>query len=110
MALVEGLCSHVAVMSKGRIVANGPVAQVRRTAASLDDAFMHLVGADDTDGRPGCDRRGLHGSAGVSGHRADGRRVVVLRPPWVIAAQGAIQLTARSCYLRVSAARGYVAG
>ena len=47
MALVEGLCSHVAVMGKGRIVASGPVAQVRGNAASLDDAFMHLVGADD---------------------------------------------------------------
>ena len=47
MALVEGLCSHVAVMSKGRIVANGPIAEVRGSAASLDDAFMHLVGADD---------------------------------------------------------------
>ena len=47
MALVEGLCSHVAVMGHGRIVASGPVAEVRGQAASLDDAFMHLVGADD---------------------------------------------------------------
>ncbi|SDP30391.1 ABC-2 type transport system ATP-binding protein [Nakamurella panacisegetis] len=47
MALVESLSSHVAVMNKGRIVANGPLAQVRGEAASLDDAFMHLVGADD---------------------------------------------------------------
>ena len=47
MALVEGLCSHVAVMGHGKIVASGPIAQVRGQAASLDDAFMHLVGADD---------------------------------------------------------------
>ncbi len=47
MALVEDLCSHVAVMGHGRIVASGPIAEVRGPAASLDDAFMHLVGADD---------------------------------------------------------------
>lgn len=47
MALVESLCTHVAVMAQGRIIANGPVAQVRGQAASLDDAFLHLVGADD---------------------------------------------------------------
>ncbi|GAA2011636.1 ABC transporter ATP-binding protein [Nakamurella flavida] len=47
MALVEGLCSHVAVMSRGRLVASGPLAEVRGSASSLDDAFMHLVGADE---------------------------------------------------------------
>ena len=45
MALVEGLCSHVAVMAHGRIIAAGELAAVRGDAASLDDAFMHLVGA-----------------------------------------------------------------
>lgn len=49
MALVEELCSHVAVMGRGRIIASGELAQVRGQAASLDDAFMHLVGADDSD-------------------------------------------------------------
>ena len=47
MALVEELCSHVAVMSHGRIVASGDLAAVRGSARSLDDAFLHLVGADD---------------------------------------------------------------
>ena len=47
MALVEGLCSHVAVLAGGRIIAAGELAQVRGGAASLDDAFMHLVGAAD---------------------------------------------------------------
>jgi len=47
MALVEGLCSHVAVMANGRIIAAGELAEVRGSAASLDDAFMHLVGASD---------------------------------------------------------------
>jgi ABC-2 type transport system ATP-binding protein len=49
MALVEGLCSHVAVMAKGRIIASGELATVRGSAASLDDAFMHLIGADDVE-------------------------------------------------------------
>jgi len=47
MALVEGLCTHVAVMAKGRIIAAGELSAVRGSAASLDDAFMHLVGASD---------------------------------------------------------------
>ncbi|HZM64991.1 MAG TPA: ABC transporter ATP-binding protein [Nakamurella sp.] len=49
MALVEGLCSHVAVMAGGRIIASGDLASVRGSAASLDDAFMHLVGASEVD-------------------------------------------------------------
>ena len=47
MALVEELCSHVAVMAAGRIVASGDTASVRGDARSLDDAFIHLVGASD---------------------------------------------------------------
>jgi ABC-2 type transport system ATP-binding protein len=47
MALVQELCSHVAVMAQGRIVAAGPIDEVRGSAASLDDAFMHLVGAGE---------------------------------------------------------------
>ncbi len=47
MALVEDLCSHVAVMGHGKILASGPIAEVRGPAASLDDAFMHLVGAGE---------------------------------------------------------------
>lgn len=47
MALVEGLCSHVAVMAGGHIIAAGEIAAVRGDAASLDDAFMHLVGAPE---------------------------------------------------------------
>ena len=49
MALVEGLCSHVAVMAGGRIIAAGELAAVRGSAPSLDDAFMHLVGAADVE-------------------------------------------------------------
>ena len=47
MALVEALCSHVAVMAHGQVVASGDIATVRGDAASLDDAFLHIVGASD---------------------------------------------------------------
>lgn len=43
MALVEQLCSHVAVITQGRVVASGPVAQVRGNT-SLEEAFVHIVG------------------------------------------------------------------
>lgn len=45
MALVESLCTHVAVIARGRIVAAGELDAVRGSAASLDDAFIHIVGA-----------------------------------------------------------------
>jgi ABC-2 type transport system ATP-binding protein len=43
MALVEQLCTHVAVITRGRVVAAGPVALVRG-ATSLEEAFVHIVG------------------------------------------------------------------
>ncbi|HEV7651302.1 MAG TPA: ABC transporter ATP-binding protein [Actinophytocola sp.] len=43
MALVEQLCSHVAVITRGRVVAAGPVAEVRG-GTSLEEAFVHIVG------------------------------------------------------------------
>ena len=46
MELVESLCDWVAVMAGGRIVASGPLAEVRGTAPTLQDAFLSLVGAD----------------------------------------------------------------
>jgi hypothetical protein len=44
MALVERLCDHVAVIAKGQVVASGPLDEVRG-GQSLDDAFVHIVGA-----------------------------------------------------------------
>jgi ABC-2 type transport system ATP-binding protein len=43
MALVEQLCSHVAVITRGRVVASGPVAEVRGDT-TLEEAFVHIVG------------------------------------------------------------------
>jgi ABC-2 type transport system ATP-binding protein len=43
MALVEQLCDTVAVMAKGQIVVEGPVAEVRG-GKTLEEAFVELVG------------------------------------------------------------------
>ena len=43
MALVEALCDHVAVITRGQVVAAGSLADVRG-AGSLEEAFVHLVG------------------------------------------------------------------
>ncbi|MBY8876695.1 ABC transporter ATP-binding protein [Actinacidiphila acidipaludis] len=51
MELVESLCDWVAVMAGGRIVAHGPLAEVRGAAPSLQDAFLSLVGADRRGGQ-----------------------------------------------------------
>ncbi|CAM5597335.1 MULTISPECIES: ABC transporter ATP-binding protein [Streptomyces] len=45
MELVESLCDWVAVMAGGRIRADGPLAEVRGDAPTLQDAFLELVGA-----------------------------------------------------------------
>jgi ABC-2 type transport system ATP-binding protein len=46
MALVEQLCDMVAVMSQGRVVAVGSVDEVRGAAATLEESFARLVGAE----------------------------------------------------------------
>ncbi|MDR7300951.1 ABC transporter ATP-binding protein [Haloactinomyces albus] len=43
MALVEQLCDQVAVIASGRVIASGPLDEVR-AGTSLEDAFVHLVG------------------------------------------------------------------
>ena len=45
MALVEQLCDTVAVMAKGRVVADGPLDAVRG-GRTLEEAFVDLVGAE----------------------------------------------------------------
>ncbi|MEU8076333.1 ABC transporter ATP-binding protein [Catellatospora citrea] len=48
MALVEQLCDTVAVMAKGRVVAAGPLDDVRGDG-TLEEAFVRLVGVDTGD-------------------------------------------------------------
>lgn len=52
MELVENLCDHVAVMSRGQILAAGPTAAIRG-GRTLQQAFLDIVGArpDGGDGR-----------------------------------------------------------
>ena len=47
MELVESLCDWVAVLAAGTIRAHGPLAEVKGSAASLHEAFLHLVGAHE---------------------------------------------------------------
>ncbi|WP_407077394.1 ABC transporter ATP-binding protein [Streptomyces sp. SCSIO 30461] len=49
MELVESLCDWVAVMAAGRIRAQGTLDEVRGSAASLQNAFLELVGANGRD-------------------------------------------------------------
>ncbi len=48
METVEKLCDHVAIMAAGRIVAAGPMVDVRQGKA-LEDRFVELVGAPSSD-------------------------------------------------------------
>jgi len=58
LEIVERLCSHVAIISKGRLVANGSLEELRSGVAStlpgteqeqrltLEEIFLSIVGAD----------------------------------------------------------------
>jgi ABC-2 type transport system ATP-binding protein len=48
MALVERLCDHLAVLAAGQVVASGSLDEVR-DGQSLEDAFVHIVGARTVD-------------------------------------------------------------
>ncbi|MFC3455464.1 ABC transporter ATP-binding protein [Amycolatopsis speibonae] len=52
MALVELMCDHVGVMSDGKVVAVGPVDEVRGGEQGLEQAFVALVGGH-TEGAEG---------------------------------------------------------
>ncbi len=49
MELVERLCDRVGIVHQGRLVANGPLDQVRG-GSSLEEAFVRLVGGDQPSG------------------------------------------------------------
>jgi ABC-2 type transport system ATP-binding protein len=49
LEIVERLCDHIGVIHKGRIVAQGPLQEIRARGAagrSLEELFLDLVGAD----------------------------------------------------------------
>jgi ABC-2 type transport system ATP-binding protein len=55
LEVVERLCSHVAIIDRGRLVAEGPILELRRgpdgTERSLEALFLSLVGAGREPGR-----------------------------------------------------------
>ncbi|WP_225803717.1 ABC transporter ATP-binding protein [Streptomyces sp. NK15101] len=68
MELVESLCDWVAVMAAGRIRAQGPLAEVRGSAPSLQAAFLELVGANGREAA-GDSLDWLGGGTGTDGGR-----------------------------------------
>jgi ABC-2 type transport system ATP-binding protein len=53
LEIVERLCDHVAVIQRGRLVAQGPIESLRAggvedAGRSLEDLFLDLVGATQT--------------------------------------------------------------
>ncbi|NUS72959.1 MAG: alpha/beta fold hydrolase [Corynebacteriales bacterium] len=54
LAEVEQTCTHAVVVSRGRVVASGPVAEIvgeGKDARRLEDAFLELVSSRDADPR-----------------------------------------------------------
>lgn len=47
MALVEQVCDHVGVIARGRVLASGPIDEVRGAHGGLEEAFVELVGAPE---------------------------------------------------------------
>ncbi|SIO91004.1 ABC transporter ATP-binding protein [Nocardiopsis sp. JB363] len=47
MALVEQVCDHVGVIARGRVLASGPIDEVRGAHGDLEEAFVELVGAPE---------------------------------------------------------------
>ncbi|TFH21395.1 MAG: ABC transporter ATP-binding protein [Acidimicrobiales bacterium] len=50
MDIVERVCDHVGVIHRGRLVASGPIEELR-DGRRLEDAFIDVVGASDVDGQ-----------------------------------------------------------
>jgi len=48
MDLVERLCDHIGVIHQGRVVASGPTDELRQ-GRRLDDVFIDVVGASESD-------------------------------------------------------------
>jgi ABC-2 type transport system ATP-binding protein len=49
MDIVERVCDEVGVIHHGRLVASGPIDELR-AGRRLEDAFIDVVGAEDVDG------------------------------------------------------------
>ena len=51
LEVVEKICSHVLILSKGKLVAHGSVNEIRQMAgrSTLEDSFSHLVEESDAE-------------------------------------------------------------
>jgi ABC-2 type transport system ATP-binding protein len=52
LEIVEKLCTHVAIIHKGKLVADGPLEQLQsgeEGSKTLEQLFLSLVGGDRTD-------------------------------------------------------------
>jgi ABC-2 type transport system ATP-binding protein len=49
LEVVERLCDHVAIIREGRIIKQGPLAEMRDAGESLEEAFVRIVGPRDHD-------------------------------------------------------------
>ena len=56
LEIVERLCSHVAIINKGRLVAQGSLEELRAgrranegSKTTLEEIFLSIVGQDGTD-------------------------------------------------------------
>ncbi len=59
LEIVERLCDHLGIIAGGRLVAQGPLAELRGGAATLEQCFLELVGAS---GRPAAELDWLRGT------------------------------------------------
>jgi ABC-2 type transport system ATP-binding protein len=50
LEIVDRLCDHIGIINRGRLVAQGPIAELRGASGSqtLEERFFELVGADRT--------------------------------------------------------------
>ena len=50
LEIVDRLCDHIGIINRGRLVAQGPIAELRGSSGSqtLEERFFELVGADRT--------------------------------------------------------------
>jgi ABC-2 type transport system ATP-binding protein len=51
LEVVERLCDHVAIISDGRIIRQGPMEELRAAGESLEEAFVRIVGVKREAGR-----------------------------------------------------------
>ena len=46
LSIAEAVCDRVAILNRGRIVASGPTAEVKKERAALEDVFLELTYSD----------------------------------------------------------------